>query len=197
MEGIGEDFIPENADLSLVADAFEISDTESFAVARELLRKEGILAGSSSGCLLAGALRYCRQQTTKKRVVTFVCDTGNKYLSKMFNDFWMAEQGFVQRPAQGDLNDLISHRHQAGEVVTVGPNDTLLTAVTRMRSAEISQLPVVDENGRAVGIIDESDVLVKVFGAPEHFLHAVKTAMTDRLETLAPVGEDTGTARGF
>ncbi len=75
-------------------------------MARELLRTEGILAGSSTGTLLAGALRYCRQQTEKKRVVTFVCDTGNKYLSKMYNDFWMADQGFGQRPSHGDLSDL-------------------------------------------------------------------------------------------
>ena len=78
VEGIGEDFIPDIADLSYVTDAFEIPDAESFAVARELLRKEGILGGSSTGTLLAAALRYCRQQTERKRVVTIVCDTGNK-----------------------------------------------------------------------------------------------------------------------
>ena len=186
VEGIGEDFIPEIADMSYVADAFEIEDAESFAVARELLHKEGILAGSSSGTLLAGALRYCRQQTQKKRVVTFVCDTGNKYLSKMYNDFWMTDQGFIHRPSHGDLSDLISHRYEEGEVISVGPNDTLLTAVNRMRSADVSQVPVLDENGRAIGILDESDVLVKVHHDPGHFNNAVKTAMTDRLETLAP-----------
>ena len=73
VEGIGEDFIPDIADMSFVTEAFEIDDAESFATARELLRKEGILGGSSTGTLLAGALRYCRQQTKKKRVVTFVC----------------------------------------------------------------------------------------------------------------------------
>src|SRR5450432_3201491 len=189
VEGIGEDFIPDIADMSLVTNAFEIDDAESFEVARELLRKEGILGGSSTGTLLAGALCYCRQQTNKKRVVTFVCDTGNKYLSKMYNDFWMAEQGFGQRPSHGDLSDLISHRYEAGEVISVGPNDTLLTAVKRMRSADVSQVPVVDENGRAVGILDESDVLVKVHHDPDHFNHAVKTAMTDRLETLSPAAK--------
>jgi cystathionine beta-synthase len=186
VEGIGEDFIPDNADMSLVRDAFEIDDTESFAVARELLQKEGILAGSSTGTLLGGALRYCRQQTKKKRVVTFVCDTGNKYLSKMYNDFWMAEQGFVARPTQGDLNDLISHRAEKGEVISVGPNDTLLTAFTRMRSADVSQLPVLNAEGRALGIIDESDLLVKVHRNPEKFNDLVSAAMTDRLETLSP-----------
>lgn len=186
VEGIGEDFIPDIADMSYVTDAFEIDDAESFSTARELLRLEGILGGSSTGTLLAAALRYCRQQTKRKRVVTFVADSGNKYLSKMFNDFWMADQGFVRRPTQGDLSDLISHRYEAGEVITVGPTDTLLTAVKRMRAADVSQVPVVDASGRALGILDESDVLVKVHHDPDHFHHEVKTAMTDRLETLSP-----------
>jgi len=186
VEGIGEDFVPDIADMTLVKDAYEIDDVDSFKVARELLGKEGILGGSSTGTLLAGALRYCREQKRKKRVVTFVCDTGNKYLSKMYNDFWMAEQGFVERPEQGDLRDLISHRAEKGEVITVGPEDTLLTAFKRMRSGEVSQLPVLNGNGRAVGIIDESDLLVKVTRAPCKFNDLVKTAMTDRLETLSP-----------
>lgn len=186
VEGIGEDFIPEIADMSLVTDAFEIDDKESFATARELLRLEGILGGSSTGTLVAGALRYCRQQTKPKRVVTFAADTGNKYLSKMFNDFWMAEQGFIHRPPHGDLSDLISHRHEAGEVISVGPSDSLLTAFKRMRQADVSQVPVVDEKGRAVGILDESDLLVKVHRDSTHFNDPVSTAMTDRLETLAP-----------
>jgi len=186
VEGIGEDFIPEIADMSLVTDAFEIEDEESFAIARDLLRKEGIFGGSSTGTLIAGALRYCRQQTQPKRVVSFVADTGNKYLSKMYNDFWMAEQGFIHRAPQGDLNDLISHRYEAGEVISVGPTDTLLTAFKRMRDADVSQLPVVDQSGRAIGILDESDVLVKVHRDSGHFNDPVKDAMTDRLETLPP-----------
>jgi len=186
VEGIGEDFVPEIADMSYVTDAFEIDDEESFATARELLRLEGILGGSSTGTLVAGALRYCRQQIKRKRVVTFAADTGNKYLSKMYNDFWMAEQGFVQRSPHGDLSDLISHRYEAGEVVVVGPNDSLLTAFKRMRATDVSQLPVVDQSGRAIGIIDESDILVKVHRDPGHFNEAVHMAMSDRLETLAP-----------
>src|SRR6266513_1102825 len=186
VEGIGEDFVPEIADMSFVTDAFEIDDEESFATARELLRQEGILGGSSTGTLVAGALRYCRQQTKPKRVVTFVADTGNKYLSKMYNDFWMAEQGFIHRPPHGDLSDLITHRHEAGEVVLVGPDDTLLTAFKRMRGGDVSQLPVVDQNGRAMGIIDESDILVKVHRDSTHFNDPVKKAMTDNLETLPP-----------
>ena len=186
VEGIGEDFVPEIADMSFVTDAFEIDDEESFSTARELLRQEGILGGSSTGTLLAGALRYCRKQAKRKRVVTFVADTGNKYLSKMYNDFWMTEQGFMHRPPHGDLSDLISHRYEAGEVISVGPNDSLLTAFNRMRQADVSQVPVVDETGRAIGILDESDLLVKVHRDPTHFNDRVKNAMTDRLETLSP-----------
>lgn len=189
VEGIGEDFVPEIADMALVTEAYEIDDGESFATARELLRLEGILGGSSTGTLLAGALRYCRQQTKPKRVVSFVADTGNKYLSKMFNDFWMAEQGFIHRAPQGDLSDLISHRYEKGEVISVGPSDTLLTAFKRMRQTDVSQVPVVDEKGRAMGILDESDVLVKVHRDSTHFNDPVRTAMTDKLETLSPTAK--------
>src|SRR3982074_735977 len=191
VEGIGEDFIPEIADLSFVTDAFEIDDEESFATARGLLRQEGIFGGSSTGTLLAGALRYCRKQIKPKRVVTFVADTGNKYLSKMFNDVWMTEQGFTIRPMHGDLIDLISHRYEAGEVISVGPSDTLLTAFKRMRDADVSQLPVVDQSGRALGIIDESDVLVKVHRDSTHFNDTVKNAITERLATLPPTAKVT------
>ena len=186
VEGIGEDFIPEIADMSLVTEAFDVDDAESFATVRELLRKEGIFGGSSTGTLVAGALRYCRKQTKPKRVVSFVVDTGNKYLSKMYDDFWMAEQGFICRQPHGDLSDLISHRYEAGEVISVGPKDTLLTAFKRMRNADVSQVPVVDQHGRAIGLLDESDVLVKVHRDPSHFNDPVKKAMTSKLETLSP-----------
>ena len=187
VEGIGEDFIPDIADLSRVRAAYSITDEESFATARELLRQEGILGGSSTGTLVAAALRYCREQTRPKRVVTFICDSGNKYLSKMYNDFWMAEQGFIRRAPSGDLRDLILHRHEAGEVIAVGPDDTLGTAFKRMRTADVSQLPVVDPaGGHVVGILDESDILVKVHADTQHFRSAVHSAMTDRLETLSP-----------
>src|SRR2546421_5556126 len=189
VEGIGEDFIPDIAEMSLVTEAYEIDDEESFAVARELLRKEGIFGGSSTGTLLAGALRYCREQKQPKRVVSLVPDTGNKYLSKMYNDFWMTEQGFIHRQPHGDLSDVISHRHEAGEVVTVGPTDTLLTAFKRMRGADVSQLPVVDQSGRAIGILDESDVLVTVHRDSTRFNDPVKNAMTDKLETLPPTAK--------
>ena len=187
VEGIGEDFIPANAQMDLVSKAYSISDRESVETARELLRKEGILAGSSSGCLLAAALRYCREQTEPKRVVTLVCDTGSKYLTKMFNDLWLAAHGFDGRELHGDLRDLIAKRYAEGGVIAIGPEDTLLTAYNRMRSSDVSQLPVVN-HGRLVGILDESDILAAVEGQDDQrgarFKTPVGEAMTRDVRTL-------------
>ncbi|NHZ63836.1 pyridoxal-phosphate dependent enzyme [Massilia genomosp. 1] len=185
VEGIGEDFIPAIADLSRVKSAYTISDADSFGSARMLLREEGILAGSSSGTLLAAALRYCRAQTTPKNVVTFVCDTGTRYLTKVYSDGWMVDQGLLQRPTLGDLRDLIGRRFDDGDVVTVAPSDTLLTAFNRMRSADLAQLPVI-ENGRLAGIVDESDLLLHVTGDATRFRDPVGTTMTSELQTLRP-----------
>ncbi|QGZ42731.1 cystathionine beta-synthase [Pseudoduganella flava] len=185
VEGIGEDFIPSISDFSRVKHAYTITDQESFDSARELVRAEGILGGSSTGTLLAAALKYCRAQTEPKRVATFVCDTGTRYLSKMYNDGWMFDQGLMPRPHTGDLRDLIGRRYDAGEVVSVSPTDTLLIAFNRMRAADLAQLPVI-ENGKLVGIIDESDLLLKVGNRAAEFSSAVGGTMTSRLETLQP-----------
>jgi len=186
VEGIGGGAVPKVADLSRVREAFIVSDAESLTTSRELLSKAGILAGSSTGTLLAAALRYCRKQTAAKRVVTFVCDSGSKYLSKMFNEYWMIDQGFIHRPATGDLRDLITRRYEEGAVINVGPDETLLTAFQRMRMADVSQVPVL-ENGHVVGILDESDVLMSVHsGDPDRFQQPVRTSMTTKLETLPP-----------
>jgi cystathionine beta-synthase len=185
VEGIGEDFIPNNADMARVRTAYSISDEESFHTARSLLRTEGILAGSSTGTLLAAALKYCRAQSTPKRVVTFVCDTGTRYLTKVYSDGWMVDQGLLERPQMGDLRDLIGRRYDAGEVVTVAPTDTLLTAFNRMRSADLAQLPVID-NGRLAGLIDESDLLLHVTSEPGRFSAPVSSTMTAHLRTLRP-----------
>lgn len=184
VEGIGEDFIPDICDLSRVARAYNITDKESFEAARDLLRKEGILAGSSSGTILAAALKYCREQTTSKRVVAFVCDRGDKYLSKMFNDYWMYDQGFLKRAPKGDLTDLITRRHSERQTVTVKPDDRLLTAYGRMKLYDISQLPVLADDGSVVGIIDEEDLLFAVVRNRDKFKDPVKSAMTYRVETV-------------
>ncbi len=183
VEGIGEDFLPSIADFSHVRKAYAIADKESFLAARELLMKEGVLAGSSSGTLLAAALRYCREQTVPKRVVVLVCDTGNKYLSKMFNDYWMLDNGFLERPHYGDLRDLILRPYAQHDTVVIGPRDALTVAYQRMKLYEISQLPVMDGD-RIVGIVDESDVLMHVHADEARFRDPVSTAMITKLELL-------------
>lgn len=93
VEGIGEDFVPKNCELDYVKKAYTITDAESIATAREVLKREGIICGSSSGTLIASALRYCREQKEPQRVVSFVCDSGNKYLSKIYNEYWLDDHG--------------------------------------------------------------------------------------------------------
>jgi cystathionine beta-synthase len=184
VEGIGEDFIPSIADLSRVRSAYTIPDEESFVTARALLREEGILAGSSTGTLVAAALRYCRDSKTPKRVVTFVCDSGNKYLSKMYNDFWMRDQGFLRGPARGDLRDVMGRSLERGPVVAVAPDDTLLVAHGRMKMSDVSQLPVL-EGDRIVGLLDESDLLLAATRDPAALRRPVREAMSSRLTTVA------------
>ncbi len=183
VEGIGEDFLPSISDFSRVKKAYAVTDKESFLAGRELLAKEGILGGSSTGTLLTAALKYCREQTTPKRVVMFVCDTGNKYLSKMYNDYWMLDNGFLEREPSGDLRDLILRPYAQRDTVVIGPNDLLVTAYQRMKLYEISQLPVMEDE-ELVGILDESDVLLHVYGDELRFRDPVSTAMVTKLDVL-------------
>ncbi|WP_242336127.1 MULTISPECIES: cystathionine beta-synthase [unclassified Anaeromyxobacter] len=185
VEGIGEDFVPPIADLSRVRRAYRIPDRESLETARDLLRKEGLLGGSSTGTLVAAALRYCREQDRPRRVCTLVCDSGNKYLSKMFDDLWMLDQGLSARPLVGDLTDLVTRRFADRAVVTVGPGDPLLVALNRMKANDVSQLPVVDGR-RIVGIVDESDLLSAALEDERRLAQPVRDVMATRLETVSP-----------
>ncbi len=186
VEGIGEDFVPPNCDLSLVKDAFSISDQDSFNAARDLLSKEGILAGSSSGTLLAAALRYCRAQSEPKRVVSLVCDSGAKYLSKVFSDAYLAQEGWTGTHT-GKVRDLVINPIREGSAVFVRPEDNLRTVFARMRAADISQLPVM-KGDKLAGLVDESDVLAALMSAQDRargFAQPVSDVMTTRLETIS------------
>jgi cystathionine beta-synthase len=183
VEGIGEDFIPAIADFSLTRKAYVISDQESFLAAKELVSKEGILAGSSSGTLLSAAIKYCREQTAPKRVVTLVCDSGNKYLSKMYNDYWLLDQGLFERKQYGDLRDIISRRFENHATVFVSPSDTLNTAYKRMKTYDISQLPILIGE-KIVGIIDESDLLLALYSRGRTMNDTVQDVMTKELKTI-------------
>lgn len=185
VEGVGEDFIPSILDLDLVDSAITVPDGEAFAVARELLMKEGVLAGSSVGTLLGATLKYCRAQTEPKRVVTVICDHGAKYLSKMFNDHWMVDKGFIERETHGNLRDLIGRRHLDREDYVLTPEIPLSQAIKRMAMYAVSQM-VVMQDGRVEGIIDEGDVLMAMVHAAENANRPVSDFMTRRLETISP-----------
>ena len=183
VEGVGEDFIPNNFELSLMDDAETVSDKEAFEVLQVLLREEGILGGSSTGTLVAAAAKWCRKQTDHKNVVTFICDTGNKYLSKAFNKSWLHDNNLLDLEKYGDLRDLINRRADKGEMVSVAPTDSLLVAYNRMRASDISQIPVLIE-GNLKGVLDEEDLLFKVSKDPAAFSSEVSQHMIDQLDTL-------------
>jgi cystathionine beta-synthase len=183
VEGIGEDFLPSILDLSRVRSAYSISDQDSLDTARELLKTNGIMAGSSSGTLLAAALRYAREQKVAKRILTFACDSGNKYLSKQFNNVWMKEQGFLKSPKYGDIRDMVATTFDSSSLTYVKPDETLMIAFQRMKSEDVSQLPVLDQS-KVVGIIDGSDILPSVYSDRHNFKKLVKEVMVTKLEVL-------------
>ena len=183
VEGVGEDFIPDNLNLSLIDDAVTVTDKEAFEVLQVLLQEEGILGGSSTGTLVAGAIKWCQKQKEPKKVVTFICDTGNKYLSKAFNKSWLHDNNLLDQEKEGNLSDLINRRADKGEMITVSPSNTLLIAYNRMRSADISQIPVLDGED-LLGILDEEDLLLSVAKDQAAFSNPVTEIMTDKLDVL-------------
>lgn len=169
VEGIGEDFVPEISDLSLAKTAYSVSDSQAFRAARDLLQKEGIFGGPSSGTLFHAALEFCREQTEKKVVVTFACDTGNRYLSKAFNGGWLYDMGFEDRAfnykkkKNGDFvfnktRSVVGRLYERRQTIVVSPTDSLLTALKRFRDNSVSQLPVIDD-GQFVGILTDNMVM--------------------------------------
>ncbi len=189
VEGIGEDFVPPICDLSRVKTAYIVDDAEAFATVRTLLAKAGILAGPSSGTLIAAAVRYCRDRADQPsgplRVVSIVADSGAKYLSKVFRDEWLSDQGLLQRPGYGDLRDVVARRAVDAQLVALAPDDALRVAYARMRLHDVSQLPVMDR-GALTGIVDESDLLVAALHGDRAFERPVRDVMTTKVETLPP-----------
>jgi len=184
VEGIGEDFVPSITDLDLITKAYWITDKDSFTTARELLKKEGVLSGSSAGTLIAAAIRWAKEQSEPKRIVTFVCDHGSKYLTKMFNDYWMLDQGFIDRENHGDLRDLIARRHETSEDFILIPSLPVIQAIKNMRLYDISQMAVI-EDGNVIGILDESDILLAVTSDENNFKRPVSDFMTTKLTILS------------
>ena len=183
VEGIGEDFIPDVLDLSYIDDAVTIPDSKAFETLDLLLKKEGILAGSSAGTLVAGAIEWCKSQTEPKRVVSLICDTGNKYLSKAFDDAWLSNNGLNVRNLRNDLSDIVVMRADKQQVVSVKENDTVLIAYNRMRNSDFSQLPVL-ENDKLVGTISEDDILNYCAENKDGFNQSIDKVMSNNLHKI-------------
>lgn len=154
VEGIGEDFVPKTLNSQLVDDWIRVGDAESFQTARALARLEGILVGGSSGTAVAAALRYARRLTGDHLIVALCADTGRNYMSKFFDDAWLAANK-LQRDVEvihsiGDLLRVRKPRH----LVTIAPKASVEDAIQLMQSKGISQLPVLSD-GKSVGSIQE------------------------------------------
>ena len=184
VEGVGEDFIPDNLNVGLLHDAEVVTDKEAFQTLQVLITEEGVLGGSSTGTLVAGAVKWCQKQTSPKRVVTFICDTGNKYLSKAFNKSWLLDNDLIDVTLAGDLTDLVNRRADHGDMISVTPSDTLMTAYKRMRASDISQIPVLEE-GALVGVLDEEDLLFNVSKSKAAFGQQVSEFMATDLDVLS------------
>ena len=151
VEGVGEDFIPSILDLSIIDDAIEISDERSFQVVKELLLKEGLLVGSSSGTLIAAALEWCSRQTEPKRIVTFACDSGAKYMDKLFNRSWKQRNGIEEKENLQDLRNLLSQRAAYGEVSVIKEDQKMEEALAIMMREELDHIAVVDKQNIYLG----------------------------------------------
>jgi cystathionine beta-synthase len=160
IEGIGEDFVPGALDLSVCDEVVQAGDKESFQITRRLVREEGIFCGGSSGSAVAGLLKSKRVRDLERDEIAVVIlpDSGSRYLSKLFDDEWMRENGFLEAPwGSATVGDLLSAKPER-EVVSVSPVDNVFDAIARMREHDISQMPVITD-GRLVGIVTESHLL--------------------------------------
>lgn len=155
VEGFGEDFLPGTMDFSVVDDVVRVTDKECFLWTRRLVREEGIYAGGSSGAAVCGAVKWAERQLDTLNVVTLLPDGASKYLSKIFDDAWMKENGYLEPEYGGTVADVMGGKR---DVYSVAPNETISATVARMKSHEVSQLPVL-EAGRVLGIVSEKDLL--------------------------------------
>lgn len=185
VEGIGEDFIPSTLDLSLVDEVIRVDDRESFLMARRLVREEGIFVGGSSGSAMAAALKYARNLGPDRLVVVLFPDTGARYLSKIFNDAWMREHGFLEADwREMTLRELLQQKEIQG-LIAARPEEPIRDVVSRMREYDISQMPVLSDDDRVLGMVYETDLLrcLATQGCTPY--QPVREAMTEAPPSLA------------
>src|ERR1700736_2866515 len=161
VEGIGEDFFPTTMDMTILDDVIQVNDEECFVVARRLAKQEGIFTGGSGGGCLSAALRLAQDLSAEEYVVALLPDTGMRYLSKVYNDEWMRERGYVESSVRIPAAEVVSAKHAAGkvrELIIVRPYQTVFHALKTMQEQDISQIPVFEEN-LPIGTIYEDQIL--------------------------------------
>ncbi len=160
IEGIGEDFLPSNVHFKMIDDFFQVGDKESFMMCRDLVLKEGIFAGVSCGSAVVGAIKYAQTLKEKQNIVVLLPDSGNRYLSKAFNDAWMRDNGMLDSPLHIDTVDdlLIALGGKVNEVISAKHTDSIEDVINIMKKHGVSQLPVFTE-GQLSGVIEESDLI--------------------------------------
>jgi cystathionine beta-synthase len=190
IEGIGEDFFPSTMDLKALDKVVRVHDKESCLMARELLTSEGLYTGSSGGAAVVGAIRFAREHEAAGgrplNIVTILPDSGSRYLSKLYNDDWMREAGFLEsRVALGSVKDVLVRRYERGEVITCGQFDTVRDVITKMKAHGISQLPVM-EGDKLLGLIEESDLVVPLMQGRVKASDTIERLVVTRLHTVDP-----------
>jgi cystathionine beta-synthase len=159
VEGIGEDFLPSTMDFKYLDEIVRVTDKECFYMTRRLVREEGIYAGGSCGAAVMGAVKFARQIDRKCTMLVLLPDAANKYLSKIFDDAWMREHGFLEEEAsRGVVDDLLRRKSRRG-VVTAARTDKVRDVVRLFAAHGVSQVPVVTSEGRVSGIVAETDLL--------------------------------------
>lgn len=175
IEGIGEDMKPGNCDFSFVDEIVQVEDKEAYLMTRAMLTKEGIFVGSSAGAAVVGALRYMSQNEKNGRVLVILPDSGNRYLSKAFNDAWMIENGFMEKRPEATISDIVRTLNKNTRVLCASVTDCVEEVVSSMREGGVSQLPVM-KGSEVAGVISETDLLRPLF------MGSVRPS--DRIESL-------------
>jgi cystathionine beta-synthase len=186
IEGIGEDFIPDNYDFDVIDDMVQVKDKESFLMTRELLTQEGIYSGVSSGAAVVGAIHWIKAQGERlrgKNVLVILPDSGNRYLSKVYDDAWMREAGFLDEPSLGNVADLIaSLRLATGRVHTARASEKVSRVIEMMKDNGISQLPVSDDHDYIKGMVTEAAILSALYQGDCQPGDAIETLMDTSVE---------------